>query len=177
SSQLSLGSGVHPFLKAKFQIGSVKGPKTFGCSQTVFHRDDISAERRERKKEVNQWKESKILLKGKPPGWRSSVSLSAERLVEPRTRANYDLDPGKPYQYNYRAEVLPPKAPKPVPKVEKFKVSSVGPEEELMLRVNRREYPDKTLDHPKLVGEMPINPRLGIKNRWRPSTQVGDIHP
>lgn len=36
------------------QIGSVKGPKNFGSNQTVFHRDDVPAARRERKKEVSE---------------------------------------------------------------------------------------------------------------------------
>lgn len=36
------------------QIGSVKGPKNFGSDQTVFHRDDVPAARRERKKEVKE---------------------------------------------------------------------------------------------------------------------------
>ena len=36
------------------QIGSVKGPKNFASDQTVFHRDDVPAARRERKKEVKQ---------------------------------------------------------------------------------------------------------------------------
>ncbi|CAM9561628.1 unnamed protein product, partial [Discosporangium mesarthrocarpum] len=153
------------------QIGSVKGPKNFGSNQTVFHRDDIPAERRERKKEVNQWKENKILLGGKPPGWRSSVSLSTSRLVGVRTKANSDLDPGKPYQYNYRAEVLPPKSPPPVPKAEKFKVSTVGLKEAKRRLASRAQYPDDTINHPKLVAEMPINPRLKEKPPWRPSTQ------
>lgn len=36
------------------QIGSVKGPKNFSSDQTVFHRDDVPAARRERKKEVKE---------------------------------------------------------------------------------------------------------------------------
>lgn len=53
---------------------------------------------------------------GEPPGWASSVALDPIRMKYTRTKSNSELDPGKPYQYNYRAEVLPPKSPDPVPK-------------------------------------------------------------
>lgn len=53
---------------------------------------------------------------GRPPGWASSVTLDPTRMEYTRTKRNSELDPGKPYQYNYRAEVLPPKSPDPVPK-------------------------------------------------------------
>lgn len=45
---------IPPRHGSRVQIGSVKGPKNFGSSQTVFHRDDVPAARRERKKEVKE---------------------------------------------------------------------------------------------------------------------------
>ena len=53
---------------------------------------------------------------GQPPAWSSSVALDPARLKNARTKSNSNLDPGKPYQYNYRAEALPPKSPYPVPR-------------------------------------------------------------
>ena len=32
----------------------MKGPKNFGNTQTVFHKDDVPTKRRERKKDVNE---------------------------------------------------------------------------------------------------------------------------
>lgn len=63
-----------------------------------------------------QWKGRKILPVGKPPGWCSSASLDPSRLKLARIMSNSDQDPGKPYQYNYRAETLPPRSPDPVPR-------------------------------------------------------------
>ena len=53
---------------------------------------------------------------GKPPEWASSVALDPSRMKNARTKSNSELDPGKAYQYNYRAEALPPKSPDPVPR-------------------------------------------------------------
>lgn len=53
---------------------------------------------------------------GKPPEWTSSVNLEPSRMKNTRTKSNSELDPGKLFQYNYRAEELPPKSPDPVPR-------------------------------------------------------------
>ena len=53
---------------------------------------------------------------GKPPEWTSSVTLEPSRMKYTRTKSNSELDPGKLFQYNYRAEELPPKSPDPVPR-------------------------------------------------------------
>ena len=71
---------------------------------------------------VLQWKEKRILGMGQPPAWSSSVALDPSRLKNARTKSNSDLDPGKPYQYNYRAEALPPKSPHPVPRPHRVRV-------------------------------------------------------
>jgi len=63
-----------------------------------------------------QWKGRKILGVGKRPEWTSSVALDPSRMKFTRTKSNSELDPGKPYQYNYRAEALPPKSPDPLPR-------------------------------------------------------------
>lgn len=65
---------------------------------------------------ILQWKERKILAMGVPPAWSSSVSLDPRRLRETRTKSNSENDPGGLFQYNYRAEALPPKSPDPVPR-------------------------------------------------------------
>ncbi|CAM9148827.1 unnamed protein product [Ectocarpus sp. 12 AP-2014] len=171
ASSLASTSSCRPFLKTKFQIGSVKGPKNFSSDQTVFHRDDVPATKRERKKEVKEWKERRILRMGRPPGWTSSVTLDPARMKCARTKSNSELDPGKPYQYNYRAEVLPPKSPDPVPKSNMFQVSGVTNEEAARRRILRAKYPDNALEQPKRIEEMPSNKRLDGKIRWNPSTQ------
>ncbi|CAM9671386.1 unnamed protein product, partial [Hapterophycus canaliculatus] len=153
------------------QIGSVKGPKNFSSDQIVFHRDDVPAVRRERKKEVNEWKQRRILGEGKPPGWASSVTLDPGRMKNARTKSNSELDPGKAYQYNYRAERLPPKSPEAVPRSNMFQVSGVTDEEAAKRRILRAGYPDDTLEHPKRVSEMPTNPSLDGKTEWNASTQ------
>ncbi|CAM9695059.1 unnamed protein product, partial [Scytosiphon promiscuus] len=171
ASSLSSTSSCRPFLKSKFQIGSVKGPKNFSSDQIVFHRDDVPAVRRERKKEV---KERKILGLGKPPEWTSSVILDPGRMKNARTKSNSELDPGKAYQYNYRAERLPPKSPDPVPRSNMFQVTGITDVEAAKRRILRAGYPDDTLEHPKRVSEMPTNPSLYGNADWNASTQCDD---
>eukprot|EP00904_Undaria_pinnatifida_P011308 jgi/Undpi1/7307/HiC_scaffold_22.g09780.m1 len=173
TSSVSCPSLCHPFLKTKFQIGSVKGPKNFCSTQTVFHRDDVPAQRRERKKDVKDWKERRILAVGQPPPWSSSVTLDPSRLKYARTKSNSDLDPGKPYRYNYRAEALPSKSPHPVPRPHRFKVSCVTEAEAEKRRAERAGYPNNAVNHPKRLAEMPVNRRLDDMEAWNHSTQLG----
>ncbi|CAM9222416.1 unnamed protein product [Ascophyllum nodosum] len=174
TSSLTSGPSYHPYLKSKFQIGSAKCSKNFGRNLTAFHRDDVPFGPRERKEEVKEWKGRKIISMGKRPGWCSSVSLDPAWLKEPRTKINSEQDPSNPYQYNYRAENLPPKFPEPVPRPSVFKVSCVTEEEVEKRRIRRREYPDNALERPKRVAEIPTNRALARKPAWNFSSQLDD---
>ncbi|CAN0201988.1 unnamed protein product [Pylaiella littoralis] len=87
-----------------------------------------------------------------------------------RIKSNSELDPGKPYQYNYRAEKLPPKSPDPVPRRNMFQVSGITEQEAARRRILRAQYPDNALEHPKIVLEMSNNRNLDDKDSWNPCT-------
>ena len=52
----------HPFTKAKFQIGSCKGPQNFPFSTSVFHPDDVPAHKRKNKMAVKVSDDAVYLL-------------------------------------------------------------------------------------------------------------------
>ncbi len=99
-----------------------------------------------------QWKGRKILRMGRPPEWTSSVALDPSRMKFARTKSNSELDPGKPYQYNYRAENLPPKSPDPVPRQNMVSLicGDLVPRCSRKTRTRREEVVLRYLSHPSL---------------------------
>ena len=95
-----------PYLKAKFRIGSCKGPKNFPFSETVFHPDDVPANKRENKMKVKKFLHPEKLV-GRPD-WVIKTTGAME-VYSKRTRINSEFDRSNMFRYNYRAEVLPPK--------------------------------------------------------------------
>ena len=63
--------------------------------------------------------------------------------------------------------------PRDIQPLLQFEVSCVTEAEAEMRRVQRREYPDNALEHPKRVAEIPTNRILDSKPTWKSSTQVG----
>ena len=97
------------FLKARFQIGSCKGPSNFKASEHVFHPDDIPAAKIKNKKDLRQWKSYKNQGPGVHLYFKNSVEWIIDRTND-RTKVCGEFD--RPlWPHNFRAEVLPEKAP------------------------------------------------------------------
>lgn len=69
-----------PFFVEIRQIGSVRGPKHFASDQTVFHRDDVPAARRERKKEVKEVRPARVCVCVSIGNWCHPIYLWAPSL-------------------------------------------------------------------------------------------------
>jgi hypothetical protein len=78
------------FLKKKIVIGAVTGAVNFNSSQTVFHHDDISSEKRKRKHDVRTWVKQDALIK-KHSDWNNSTDPE-NPICERRTRENFVKD-------------------------------------------------------------------------------------
>jgi hypothetical protein len=169
----SNGNGHKNFLRPKQVIGSCKLPISFKSGQSVFHHDDIPADRRERKNEVLKWARSKILSVDQPE-WGKSTELDRSRnpLCERRTMENFVNDRSRAYQYNYRAEVLPDKLIPPVDQSKKFHITTQSPDMIKKLQTLRDEDTTGILNGKfKVTQEMPIHPKLVDKGEWSSGTQ------
>lgn len=79
------------FLKKKIQIGgSSSGLINYTASQTVFHHDDISAEKRKRKEDVRAYAKQDTLVRKESP-WDKSTHPN-NPLVERRAMENFVKD-------------------------------------------------------------------------------------
>lgn len=79
------------YLKKKIQIGgSASGLINYTPGQTVFHHDDISADRRARKVEVREWAKQDKLVQEKA-SWNKSTH-PYNPLMERRAMENYVKD-------------------------------------------------------------------------------------
>ena len=67
------GGAGHPYLKASFQIGSVKGPTSYDQTTVVFHPDDIPAAKVQNKKDVKTWKKERSKGLGTSARWDMTV--------------------------------------------------------------------------------------------------------
>ena len=63
----------HPYLKASFQIGSIKGPTSYDQTTVVFHPDDIPAAKVQNKKDVKAWKKERSKGLGTSARWDMTV--------------------------------------------------------------------------------------------------------
>lgn len=167
----SLSKGSFPYTKAKFRIGSCRGPQNFKRGDTIFHKDDVPADRLARKQEVMNWKKKASRLVG--PGrsqWNSSMAWEQRRL---RLRVISEGDPIPTFKYNYRAEVLPGKPPEPAPpKANQFRLSTLTKDQVRERSRRREEYMSGSIIHPRRTQELPVHPALEQARPWNGSTMV-----
>jgi len=156
------------FLQSKFQIGSRKGPINYGHTETVFHPDDISAEKKANRDDIMQYKKKSVLGDSKPQ-WNSSVYVQKKICEDKRIRANFEHDRAHMHQYNYRAEVLPEKIVAPPPKTNRYQVHAVGGSE-IERRANARANNKIFQGIAKRTEEMKVNPKLDDKPEWNACT-------
>lgn len=163
-------SQTHDYLRAKIQIGNVKGPVSYNLNQTVFHHDDIPETKRLRRNEVKAWAKSKV-LSVETPSWNKSTK-SMEPVVLRRQMENYANDRGNAYQYNYRAETLDPlRLIEPIDKPTKFHISTQL--ETRALEVNEIKSSDRIQrGNFTRTGEMPNHPNLVDATPWNVSTET-----
>ena len=151
----------HTYLKARFQIGSCKGPTQYGAAEAVFHPDDIPAASKAAKASAIKWARGGTDY-GEKSLWNNSAATGVKRFGL-RTRINADHDRAR-YTYNYRAESLPPKNFEPIPKTHKFKVDDMPEARKQTIRdaaISDPSYLFKTCNM-----EMPVSTKLVGKPRW-----------
>lgn len=66
-------AGTAPYLKAKFQIGSVQGRVDYERGEHVFHKDDVPASAKQARLQVAGFVKSTKLVKNFPPWNRSTL--------------------------------------------------------------------------------------------------------
>lgn len=157
------------FLTAKFQIGSCKGPTNYNAQETVFHPDDVPPAKKENKAFVKKWKRG-----GSEVGERSlwNDSNFVDQFVFRRTRVNSEHDRPNMYQYNLRAEHLPPKNLEHIPKPHKFKIDIMSDKRKAEIRAAKAA--DPVLAGKATCSEMPVNRKLAGKTAWNMSSYVAD---
>ena len=110
----------HPFLKARFQIGSCKGPINYAASEPTFHPDDIPASKKASKAASLNGLEGAPFLARNHYGTRRPLviciprSLDYERELMRTTTARATRTTSEPKN--------PPKNFEPLPKTHKFKI-------------------------------------------------------
>eukprot|EP00639_Heterosigma_akashiwo_P016240 CAMPEP_0206383778 /NCGR_PEP_ID=MMETSP0294-20121207/14175_1 /ASSEMBLY_ACC=CAM_ASM_000327 /TAXON_ID=39354 /ORGANISM="Heterosigma akashiwo, Strain CCMP2393" /LENGTH=347 /DNA_ID=CAMNT_0053833949 /DNA_START=129 /DNA_END=1172 /DNA_ORIENTATION=- len=161
------GNKEKKFLQPKFQIGSRKGPINYGHNETVFHPDDIPAEKKENRKQIIESKKPKTLKLAKPE-WETSVYIQKKIWEDKRTRANFEHDRADLHQYNFRAERLPDETPAPPPKTNRFQVHAVPPGE-VERRLARRGEAPVFAGVARRTQEMDVHPALADKAGWNQS--------
>ena len=152
-------------------MGSCRGPQSFKRGDTVFHRDDIPADRQARAAEVRRWKAKATAKVGiSRPNWNPSAHYEPPRL---RVRVVSEGNPLAAFQYNYRAEVLPAKPPPLLSKCKSnLKLNTTTKSMEMELTRKREEYMSGAILHPKRTQEMPVHPQLANSKPWNSSTEV-----
>jgi len=148
--------GRKEYLKAKFQIGSCKGPINFQVSQQVFHPDDVPPEKKSNRKEVKIWKQKNPLSLAQKP-W--NISTDFIQPTKHRSFLNFVRDRSLPYNFNYRSEVLQPSNPVPLMKPHKFKVDSMSEKERKQIQHLMDTNPVAAGEFKRAL-EWPSNPKL-----------------
>jgi len=159
--------GGHGYLKAKFQIGSCKGPLSFKLGEQVFHPDDIPESKQVSKKDVKAWKRrARDHRLGTQVQWDKSVEHPDPiNCMRRRVRVNGEFD--RPlWIYNYRSEVLPPKALDHVNLPHKFHIDTMTEEAKATIRAKQAEDP-VLAGQLKRTQEYPNHPDLAGKTPWR----------
>ena len=158
------------FLRAKFQVGGASGPTNFARRQAVFHKDDLEPAKAAAAEALEAWKKERSNDCGVAERWNASV-LPKDVLSMKRTRENWVHDRGGMYQFNFRAEVLPPQNPVFVPPASKFAVQRVDP---ATARAAATARAGSRLARGQFnrTAEMPVNPRLEGAPLWRPESRA-----
>ena len=146
----------------------LQGPDHVWTGETVFHPDDIPVDKKANKAFVNKWKRTDASpLGGARPEWQQSVFT--DPVVKRRMRVNFEHDRPNMYQYNFRAEHLPPKALEHVPKPSKFTMHVLSPAEREAIEKARAEDP-VLAGKGKVTEEMCVNQKLKGKAAWNNSS-------
>lgn len=161
-------NGTHEFLKSRIQIGNNKGPVNYPAKQTVFHHDDVPADKRKRKEDILDWKKSKILDLNSH-SWNKSTHTN-KPVLERRTMENHVNDRSHQFNYNYRAETVDSlRNIEPLDKSTKFHIST-------QLGSTAKTILDQRAENPiyrgqfKRTQEMPVHPDLEYQKEWNNST-------
>jgi hypothetical protein len=157
---------THDFLKARIQVGNNKGPINFPSKQTVFHHDDVPADKRRRKEEILDWKKSKIL----DPTYKNwSKSTATDKpVIERRSMENHVKDRSHQYEYNYRSETVDYlRNIEPLDKSTKFHISAQLASTAKTILDAQKENPIHRGQY-KRTQEMPVHPNLEERS-WNSS--------
>jgi hypothetical protein len=159
------------YLKKKIQIGSSNGLINYTPSQTVFHHDEINTEKRERKRDVKAWvKQDKLVLSKHE--WNRSTDPNTI-ICERRTMENFVKDRSRGYQYNFRAETLPPSNADPIDMGTKYHISTQKPDE--IEIINKIHESNRVLAGQfTRTTEWMIHPNLRNAKEWEHSTLLTD---
>jgi len=185
-SELRTSSGIlvkkKPTLTPKLQIGAVSGPVGYKPDENVFHISAVPEDKLRAKRQVKaeSKKDGVGMLKSK---WNTSVE-NTEKLCVRRIRVNADHDRPNMHQYNFRAEVLPPKNPQYNKRPEKLKPSvktaygGYGQYDILPPEMDIDGADERVLVNQvgKRTAEMAINPKLVGKDGWNNSAYVEKYH-
>jgi hypothetical protein len=165
------GNSGPSYLKKKIQIGgSSSGLINYMPGQTVFHHDDISDQKRNRKSDVRVWaKQDKLVEKNS--AWDKSTHPH-NPLVERRTMENHVKDRGGAYLYNYRAETLPPSNPAPIDQSTKFHISIQQPEDVEKIQTMHFEINNMKTGKHNGMGEWIIHPNLADAKGWNNTVEL-----
>jgi len=181
-AELRTSSGILVRKKAtltpKLQIGAVSGPVGYKPDENVFHISAVPESKLKLKRQVKaeSKKDGVGMLKSK---WNTTVE-NTEQLCVRRIRVNADHDRPNMQQYNYRAEVLPPKNPQYNKLPEKLKpttktlYSRYGEYESQPPEMDVDGADERVLVNQiaKRTAEMAVNPRLVGKDNWNHSIYV-----
>lgn len=156
------------YLKAKIQIGNIKGPMNYDGKQVVFHHDDVPPARRERKHEVIEWKRKKI-VGPEHNEWNISYNPNNPVCVR-RQMENFDHDRSHKYEFNHRAETVDPlRNVAPIDRSTKFHISSqLASTREQIMTIRESNPLERGRFHRTL--EMPVHPKLQEAPAWNVST-------
>ena len=152
------------FLKKKFQIGSIKGQQNFRHEEHAFHPDEIAPAKMKNKEDLRKWKKYKNQGPGVPISFDNSVEWIVDRTND-RTKLMGEFD--RPlWPHNFRAEVLPEKAPEHIHKPNKFRIETMTPERRAEILAEKKSDPLKA-GFLKRLEEFPNHPNIVGKKPWR----------
>jgi hypothetical protein len=151
---------THAFLKAKFRVGSCKGPKNFPSTETVFHPDDVPTDKRANKMKVKQFLKPSMGTRT----W-DTKTTGAMEIFSKRTAVNLEFDRSNMYRYNYRAEVLPAKQLAHVNMNKRAAAAETMSEAQRTLVLSQQAADPVLAGKAKRTEEMPVHPKLAEKTK------------
>lgn len=151
---------THAFLKAKFRVGSCKGPKNFPSTETVFHPDDVPTDKRANKMKVKQFLKPSMGTRT----W-DTKTTGAMEIFSKRTAVNLEFDRSNMYRYNYRAEVLPAKQLAHVNMNKRAAAAETMSDAQRTLVLSQQAADPVLAGKAKRTEEMPVHPKLAGKTK------------